>query len=447
MAIFRKASVLAIAEHISELKRIMPNANVKLDEKSIQELETIDNKLLEDLRKIHNKNISNELIVLAYNLNRELSYAAHVDTNIHRQKESYSNNNSEANKTIYELISTEEMDFLRHLLAISSETIKTKSTLENIQSTIANIEEYEQHVLKKIPQDTPKNIILHPKQLILVHKTSSVPKKGILKATTSFYDYKNKDSLKNEELAYRIGRTTLHFSLNGPIKSFGWFHVNFDKTRYAVLIPFVSVKNRVINLNPDDTIIVGDLVLPKDSVLIVPEEEKNISDINNIKIVFYPKNITLDEAIFKQITEMKYTPIIIKPSEGWYSFMDEREYAQMPDHRWLANQLNMSADNHSASFWEKIEMVIGESGELLFRQQLNEMNAEEKTNYLHEKYLKKIEEIKSIKKELSSLKISSKEEKKVLAKVNNILNDLNSDFDERIKAINTAKVSIKKLKK
>lgn len=85
--------------------------------------------------------------------------------------------------------------------------------------------------------------------LIAVHLTDTFPEDGILRTRFS-YDPS-------------IIRDTIHFSINGSVGSH--MYGNWDNKRYAILVPLERIKDRIVNYNPVDTFILGDLELSESS--------------------------------------------------------------------------------------------------------------------------------------------------------------------------------------
>jgi len=152
-------------------------------------------------------------------------------------------------------------------------------------------------------------------KLFAVHRTLVFPKNGILKAGainifSSTYDVDTKESKWGEEQA--SFRPVLHFSLGElvPDDVEGWR----KKHPYAVVLPFKELEQKLVNVSPYDTMILGDFKLPKETVLLVPEGT-DVSEIPNyIQIEEYSSEIGLKAA----------TDRVIKQKQGWQIRMVNR---------------------------------------------------------------------------------------------------------------------------
>ncbi|MEK6969272.1 MAG: hypothetical protein AABW48_02490 [Nanoarchaeota archaeon] len=168
---------------------------------------------------------------------------------------------------------------------------------------------------------------LHPSALIAVHQTNHFPKGGKLKPTGHFlldlFQRKNPKRII-EDLQLKYPRMTIHFTLNYPVEGVAargqW--VTWEG-KYAVLIPVKDFIERVVCLNPVDTWIIGELNLPASAEILMPEDEyyANPDDwkalAGRVKVVPYPNNENIHEAIKKRILKRGYA-VTYGHDHSWY---------------------------------------------------------------------------------------------------------------------------------
>lgn len=88
--------------------------------------------------------------------------------------------------------------------------------------------------------------------------------------------------------------STLHFSLGAPVNSHE--SGNWSKHKFAILLPLKYLNKQLLNISAQDTFIFGDLVLPKDSFLLVPSDRSAPIDFPG-KIIFYDFKIGVRTAV------------------------------------------------------------------------------------------------------------------------------------------------------
>lgn len=123
-----------------------------------------------------------------------------------------------------------------------------------------------------------------------IHLTNHFPNEG--KMIAGAYGL-IEDTAKEEPPSFR---PTLHFSLGSPVQSVskeGTIY-SWGSKKYAIILPLRQLfeSNQLININCDDTFILGDFVLPKGSYVLVPEveyESLNLFKGENITLISYKR--------------------------------------------------------------------------------------------------------------------------------------------------------------
>lgn len=124
-------------------------------------------------------------------------------------------------------------------------------------------------------------------KLYAVHMTDYLPKNGVLKAVT-------KDRARFS--------ATLHFSLGEPVLD----HASniWSNKKFAILLPLKELRPQLANIFAQDSFIVGDLVLNKNSILLIPVGQLKPSDFPG-SIVYYQNEIGLVESVKLELEKMK----------------------------------------------------------------------------------------------------------------------------------------------
>lgn len=166
---------------------------------------------------------------------------------------------------------------------------------------------------------------LEPSDLIAVHLTDTFPKEGIIHPTV----YYKPDFL----------RFTTHFTINSlppDINMYGW---SWKGKKYAVLVPFDQLKDEVLAFNPADTWVIGDLELPKGTVILKDRtDETALSSVGKAQVVeadYFQggeKMSGIERAIYEQMIQMGYFPQHVFPRGDWiawglYVLPDGRTYS------------------------------------------------------------------------------------------------------------------------
>jgi len=113
---------------------------------------------------------------------------------------------------------------------------------------------------------------LNINHLIAVHCTNFLPNDGVIKTSGQA-----KKRLNLLGVQIQVPRETIHMAFNGIVGDLQPFSFmtgsgSWKDKRYAILIPVNKIINRIINISPWDAFIFGELMLPKGSEIIVPEQ-------------------------------------------------------------------------------------------------------------------------------------------------------------------------------
>ena len=145
--------------------------------------------------------------------------------------------------------------------------------------------------------------------LMFVHKTRYFPKNGVIRTSKNSGAYQNMSiDLEIDGKDYKIGgnieRDTIHFSLNTEVEMNGGGMLatlideknNWEYMKYTILIPGKDInKDQLISLRGEDSYFKGNLNLPSEAIVLVPENERETLQKGNpnIQLIGYvgdPKN-------------------------------------------------------------------------------------------------------------------------------------------------------------
>ena len=162
--------------------------------------------------------------------------------------------------------------------------------------------------------------------LILVHKTNTLPKEGTLYSPRDGHAKSHDKFVLNDKeynYEYLVGNNTLHFCLNGPVTNHSYG--SWADRRYGILIPAYNVeRHNLIRFEPEDTYFQNKLKLPKGSMIICPSSERENASKQNpdVDIITYDESITLSEAIECAIYYKGYKVKEIT-NNNWFEIMGE----------------------------------------------------------------------------------------------------------------------------
>lgn len=165
------------------------------------------------------------------------------------------------------------------------------------------------------------------KDYILVHKTRFYPQNGRINTSKDAKPVE-KVSLELKKIGlidYENHRNTIHFAVNGEVGSHALG--NWEDCKYAILIPFTDMPPGQFRSGASmDTYIEGGLSLPKSTIVLCPQEERQmIQEFNpNQMVVGY-----IGENVFHYADSM-VEQLGYKVQEihdwRWNSYKDEVEY-------------------------------------------------------------------------------------------------------------------------
>lgn len=157
---------------------------------------------------------------------------------------------------------------------------------------------------------------LEPKDLVLVHLTDAFPEDGIIRPT-SYY--------RPEVL-----RFSLHFSVNDPVVEEAQYGVgNWERRRYAILIPFDKVMDRIEQFSPGDTIVMDELELPEGSLILagnvahLPKDTKKAGKAETAIENFGKTGQDLRLAVYRGILSQGYCPLEQGSHENWINWFPD----------------------------------------------------------------------------------------------------------------------------
>lgn len=274
-------------------------------------------------------------------------------------------------KEFFDLTKHEEREALMRKKALAGE-------IQEDQHQAAMLENFIEH--------------LDDRMLMAIHSTNTFPVGGIIKPTGHYLfngimGHSAESIIKDSKLRYP--RMTLHFTLNYAIKGVnnGLTLYQWD-CKYAILIPFIDMKKRVISLKPVDTWIIGQLSLPRTAEVLVPEKEyfskKHVFEAlsGRVKVIPYPKEENLRSAVVKRLKNKGY-PVTNGGDHGWFERAEfsgvvnfiEKSHFLTPEEKYrlkqkatksnylswghlftgLAEKIGAGQEDHEVSFFRRVE--------------------------------------------------------------------------------------------
>lgn len=165
---------------------------------------------------------------------------------------------------------------------------------------------------------TPERFIngeyrLEPSDLVAIHLTNTFPENGIIHPRA----YYQPDTL----------RFTTHFVINAMpprINLLGW---NWEQRKYAVLVPFDKIKDRVLAFNPADTFVLEDLDLPEGTVILRDKNDttliQNAGKAQVIEVDYSRDGEKINgfhRAVYEQMIGMGYFPQAVGERGDYYGW-------------------------------------------------------------------------------------------------------------------------------
>lgn len=192
------------------------------------------------------------------------------------------------------------------------------------------------------------NTLRNDENVLAVHITDYLPKEGYIKASTA-----------NN---HRFG-ATLHFALGEPVKD----HTdgNWSGRPYAVLLPLASMKNQVLNVMAQDTFVLGDVKLPQNAVVLVPENTPMDSHAP-YRVERYDSKIGIKQAIKDYIAKSDTIPF---ESKGGWSFNNviikdqtlRNDRLQTFFKELYAENPRLTSELHESTPWGAVDITILET--------------------------------------------------------------------------------------
>lgn len=187
----------------------------------------------------------------------------------------------------------------------------------------------------------PSRDILDQK-LMAVHITDYIPHDGILRTVT--------------ESRARFS-VTLHFSLGGPVVSHS--AGNWTKKKYAVLLPFKYLRPQLLNVFSQDTFIVGDLIIPRDAVLLVPNDEPAPTDFPG-QIIKYDSAVGIVQSVKDELVRMNSVTLeSTGPQLSDKTFYKGKEIDELYFFKdYFKNQKTLTHELHAETTVGKIDLTL-----------------------------------------------------------------------------------------
>ncbi len=153
-------------------------------------------------------------------------------------------------------------------------------------------------------------------EFILVHKTDYFPTNDEIKTNKEAgATHKQIINLGEEsiEIEFHSERDTIHFTLNGEVNSH--FYGNWDKKKYAILLPLKYAKN-IVNFSTADTYTRGNVDITNGILLCPKGEGEKLKELNpNLFVIeYYGDNVKNAANIFLSILGYKHKSV---KTSGW----------------------------------------------------------------------------------------------------------------------------------
>ncbi|MBI2547790.1 hypothetical protein HYW21_00400 [Candidatus Woesearchaeota archaeon] len=169
---------------------------------------------------------------------------------------------------------------------------------------------------KKLAELRRLRLQWRPEQLIAVHVTNYFPENGMIKPTGQFTI-----QLPKSKRDVKYPRESIHFCLNGKVTGHDAGDA-WKNAKIAVLVPVNLMMKRIVNLNPADTYVVGELRLPKGSEILARSEDAQGHNFGEAAFIPVPLEKSLEDMILLRIKERGFTSMRIG-SWSWNGTTDE----------------------------------------------------------------------------------------------------------------------------
>ncbi len=195
----------------------------------------------------------------------------------------------------------------------------TEAELADAAQAAERVQEWEEKRLELLKKSREQRFALknrmNMQNMVAVHLTNYFPKGGVIKTTGNFV-------VEDEGIKFRSPTHTIHFALNGPVGSHG--SGNWEGSKYAIIIPLNKIARRIVTLNPVDTWMVGNLSLPRGTVILAHKEDLKRKNPGNAKII--PIEGDIFQSIREQISQMGL-PVATISGWGWDFEAENHELA------------------------------------------------------------------------------------------------------------------------
>lgn len=169
----------------------------------------------------------------------------------------------------------------------------------------------EEECFRYSPEHPPSLDVLRAR-LFAVHATDIFPKEGIMKAGASLVHLSGGSSLNPDEEPPSF-RPTIHFSLGELVR--GHERGNWETKKFAVILPLWALEEQLINIFPHDTFVLGDVVLPPGTTILVPSGTRPLVSLEGVMLKEYGPEESLRSSVDRVISEI----------HGWKVDMREKD--------------------------------------------------------------------------------------------------------------------------
>jgi hypothetical protein len=195
----------------------------------------------------------------------------------------------------------------------------TEAELTDAAQAAERVQEWEEKRLELLKKAREQRHALknrmNMQNMVAVHLTNYFPKNGVIKTTADFV-------VNQDGVDVRFPRHSIHFALNGPVGS----HMmgSWDGRKYAIIIPLNKIAKRIVTLNPVDTWLIGQLSLPRGSVIIAHQEDLKRKNPGNARII--PVEGDIHQAV-REFIKKQGLPVASIGGWGWNFEAENKELA------------------------------------------------------------------------------------------------------------------------
>ncbi len=204
-------------------------------------------------------------------------------------------------------------------------------------------------------------------KLIAVHMTDYFPEKGVI-LTKNVAD----PGIVVHGRRVRFPRETIHFTLNGPVG--GHSMGDWNDKKYAILIPLPFIINRIYNLAPEDSWVIGNLTLPRGTE-ILGKQKDFAGKRTKLKKIIVPNNTSTYGYVSERVAQKGYHPSQINmwnwSFAAWGEAMQaiNEEIGDGTDITYtfskMAKRLGKESTRHSGSLFHRCEETFSQAHQML----------------------------------------------------------------------------------